>query len=43
VLANGQKGWSSGVHTFTVYDVSTASGTNVVKTFKVCVNGSAAC
>jgi type II secretory pathway pseudopilin PulG len=43
VLANGQKGWSTGVHTFTVYDVTNASGTNVVKTFKVCVNGSAAC
>ncbi len=38
-----QKGWAVGLHTFTVWDLTTNKATTVVKTFKVCVNGSASC
>jgi hypothetical protein len=43
VASSGSKSWGIGLHTFTVWDVSTNSATTVVKTFKVCVNGSASC
>ena len=43
VYSSGSKSWGIGLHTFTVWDTSTNSATAVVKTFKVCVNGSASC
>jgi prepilin-type N-terminal cleavage/methylation domain-containing protein len=43
VASAGSKSWGIGLHTFTVWNVSTNSATNVVKTFKVCVHGSASC
>jgi len=39
----GSKGWAVGLHTFRVWDISTSGATSVVKTFKVCVHGSASC
>jgi prepilin-type N-terminal cleavage/methylation domain-containing protein len=43
VPSDGSKSWAIGLHTFTVWDVSTNSPTTVVKTFKICANGSASC
>jgi type II secretory pathway pseudopilin PulG len=43
VSAANNKGWGTGVHAFTVYDVTTGQATLVVKTFKVCVFGVASC
>jgi hypothetical protein len=43
VASSGSKSWAIGLHTFTVWDVSTNSATTVVKTFKVCVHGSVSC
>jgi hypothetical protein len=43
VASLGSKSWAIGVHTFTVWNVSTNSATTVVKTFKVCANGSSSC
>jgi hypothetical protein len=43
VFSSGAHGWGIGLHTFTVFDISSASSTSVVKTFKVCANGSATC
>ena len=43
VFSSGSKSWATGLHTFTVWDVTNNSATTVVKTFKVCVNGSASC
>jgi hypothetical protein len=43
VPANNGKDWAIGVHTFTVWDVTTNSATTVVKTFKICAKGSASC
>ena len=43
VASSGSKSWGIGLHTFTVWDVSTNSATTVVKTFKVCVKGSVTC
>jgi prepilin-type N-terminal cleavage/methylation domain-containing protein len=43
VPSANQKNWAVGLHTFTVWDVTTGSATSVVKTFKVCVNGVASC
>jgi prepilin-type N-terminal cleavage/methylation domain-containing protein len=43
VPSNGSKSWAVGVHTFTVWDVSTNSATTVVKTFKICAKGSTTC
>jgi hypothetical protein len=43
VPSNGSKSWAVGVHTFTVWDVTTNSATTVVKTFKICAKGSATC
>jgi prepilin-type N-terminal cleavage/methylation domain-containing protein len=43
VPSSNQKNWAVGLHTFTVYDVSTGTTTSVVKTFKVCVNGVPSC
>ncbi len=43
VASSGSKSWAVGLHTFSVWDASTNSATTVVKTFKVCVNGSASC
>jgi type II secretory pathway pseudopilin PulG len=43
VFSSGARGWAIGLHTFTVFDVSTATPTAVVKTFKVCAKGSASC
>jgi hypothetical protein len=43
VFSSGQKGWSTGLHTFKVYDLTTASYTTVVKTFSVCVKGKTSC
>jgi prepilin-type N-terminal cleavage/methylation domain-containing protein len=43
VASYGSKGWAIGLHTFTVWDVSTNSATSVVKTFTVCANGVSSC
>jgi prepilin-type N-terminal cleavage/methylation domain-containing protein len=43
VNSSGSKSWGIGLHTFTVWDSSNNSATAVVKTFKVCANGSASC
>jgi prepilin-type N-terminal cleavage/methylation domain-containing protein len=43
VPSNGSKSWAIGVHTFTVWDVTTNSATTVVKTFKICAKGSTSC
>lgn len=37
------KKWAVGLHTFTVFDVTTNNTTSVIKTFKVCVNSAASC
>ncbi len=43
VNASGSRGWAVGLHTFTVWDLTTNTAQSVVKTFKVCVNGAASC
>jgi len=43
VNSSGSRSWAVGLHTFSVWDVSTGSASAVVKTFKVCVNGVASC
>jgi hypothetical protein len=43
VNSSGSKSWGIGLHTFTVWDSTNNSATTVVKTFKVCANGSASC
>jgi Tfp pilus assembly protein PilV len=43
VFSNNQKGWSVGLHTFKVWDLTTNSATTVVKTFKVCVHSASSC
>jgi prepilin-type N-terminal cleavage/methylation domain-containing protein len=43
VASYGSKGWAIGLHTFTVWDVSTNSATSVVKTFTVCARGASSC
>jgi prepilin-type N-terminal cleavage/methylation domain-containing protein len=43
VASNGSKNWAIGLHTFTVWNASTNTATTVVKTFTVCVRGSASC
>jgi len=43
VLSLGQTGWSVGVHTFTIWDITANAATTAVKTFKVCAVGSASC
>jgi hypothetical protein len=43
VNSKNQSGWAIGLHTFTVWDLTSNSATSVVKTFKVCVNGAATC
>jgi type II secretory pathway pseudopilin PulG len=43
VSAANNKGWATGTHTFTVFDITTGQPTVVVKTFKVCVFGVASC
>jgi len=43
VLSLGQTGWSVGVHTFTIWDITANTATTAVKTFKVCAVGSASC
>ena len=43
VLSNNQKGWGVGLHTFTVWNVTTNTATAAVKTFKVCASSAASC
>ncbi len=43
VLSLDQQGWSVGVHTFTIWDITANVATTAVKTFKVCAIGSATC
>jgi len=43
VASANSKNWATGLHTFTVFDVTTGQPTVVVKTFKVCVFGVASC
>jgi prepilin-type N-terminal cleavage/methylation domain-containing protein len=43
VASNSQQGWSVGLHTFTVWNITTNSATTAVKTFKVCAVGSSTC
>jgi prepilin-type N-terminal cleavage/methylation domain-containing protein len=43
VNSDDTKGWAVGLHTFTVWDLTTNSSSAVVKTFKVCVRGSTSC
>jgi prepilin-type N-terminal cleavage/methylation domain-containing protein len=43
VFSSGSKSWGVGLHTFKIWDLTTNSATSVVKTFKVCVWGSASC
>ena len=43
VSSLGAHGWAIGVHTFTVWDVTTNSATAVVKTFTVCTHGASSC
>lgn len=43
VPSNGQQGWSVGLHSFTVWNVTTNTATTAVKTFKVCAIGSTTC
>ena len=43
VPSNGQQGWSVGLHSFTVWNVTTNTATTAVKTFKVCAIGSSSC
>ena len=39
IASAGSKSWAVGLHTFTVWDVTSNKATAVVKTFKVCVQG----
>lgn len=43
VSSSGQKDWSTGNHTFTVWDTSNNVATTALKVFKVCSSGSASC
>jgi len=43
VFSLGSKSWAVGLHTFSVWDLTTNSATSVVKTFKVCVHGASSC
>lgn len=43
ILSANDKGWATGVHTFTIFDLTTGSYTSVVKTFNICVSGSSSC
>jgi len=43
IFSSGQKNWAIGVHTFTVWDLTTNTATTAVKTFKVCAAGSTSC
>jgi prepilin-type N-terminal cleavage/methylation domain-containing protein len=43
VLALDEQGWSVGVHTFTIWDITLNAATTAVKTFKICAIGSASC
>jgi prepilin-type N-terminal cleavage/methylation domain-containing protein len=43
IASSGSHGWGIGLHTFTVWDISTNSTTTVVKTFKVCAQGVSPC
>ena len=43
ITSKNQKGWATGVHTFTIWDVTTGSSTFVVKTFKICAAGVPTC
>ncbi len=43
VLSLGQQGWSVGVHTFTIWDITSNAATAAVKTFTVCAIGSTSC
>jgi hypothetical protein len=43
VFSSGARNWAVGLHTFRVWDVTTNSATNVVKTFKVCLRRATSC
>jgi prepilin-type N-terminal cleavage/methylation domain-containing protein len=43
VNSSGSHGWSIGLHTYTVWDLTTNTAQSVVKTFTVCANGAASC
>jgi hypothetical protein len=43
INSQAKSGWATGVHAFTVWDVSTNSSTSVVKTFTVCAFGAVTC
>ena len=43
ITSKNQKSWATGVHTFTIWDVTTGSSTFVVKTFKICAAGVPTC
>jgi prepilin-type N-terminal cleavage/methylation domain-containing protein len=43
VNSQGNNGWATGVHAFTVWDSTTNSSTSVVKTFTVCAFGAGSC
>jgi prepilin-type N-terminal cleavage/methylation domain-containing protein len=43
VNSSGSHGWSIGLHTYTVWDLSTNTAQSVVKTFTVCDYGAASC
>ena len=43
IASAGSKSWGVGLHTFTVWDVTSNKATTVVKTFKVCVKGAPSC
>ena len=43
ISSNNQKNWATGVHTFSVTDLTTGTATTVVQTFQVCAFGSGSC
>ena len=43
INSSGAHGWAIGLHTFTVWDLTTNTAQAVVKTFTVCANGAASC
>jgi hypothetical protein len=43
ILSTGNKSWSTGTHTFVVWDMTANLATSALKAFKVCTNGTASC
>jgi hypothetical protein len=43
IMASGNKSWSTGTHTFTVWDMTANQTTSALKAFKICSNGAESC